>query len=160
MFMLKRFALLVAMSGVAFTASAQEFVPAAKGPDGRTMMLDSKTFRVMALNQRLWSLQDQKRKQEADLMNAALDTHSYIMRSSAEKYAKWLGISDPQLVREKIVEANSAILRIMHDAATRNLPSHYVESLSKALIARDQMDAIDVQIKELKSQLAAVEGKR
>ncbi len=159
MLALKHFVLIVAMSGAALTVSAQEFVPAVKVPNGQTM-LDSKTFRVMALNQRLWSLQDQKRKQEADLMNAALDVHSYVARSSSpEKHAKWIGISDSKLVREKVIEANIAILRIMHDAAARILASHYVEALSRALIARTQIDAVDVQIKELKSDLAAVEGK-
>lgn len=164
---LKSIALLIAMSAAALPAVGQETYPVFQGPDGRAV-LDSKTFRAMTISQRLWSLQDQRRRVEVDLMDAASAIHELIATSSRTRLrAKTLGISDPSTVRASVMKANSATLRGMLDTVLKesqkvfpDIGPIYADPLNKALTARTQMETIDDQIKQLKSELAAVEGSR
>lgn len=164
---LKSIALLIAMSAAALPAVGQEPYPAFQGPDGR-LVLDTKTFRAMTISQRLWSLQDQRRRIEVDLMDAASTIHEFIATSPRTRLrAKTLGISDPSTVRESVMKANSATLRGMLDRVLKEAQTFlpdigpiYIDPINKALAARTQMETIDDQIKQLKSELAAIEGSR
>lgn len=167
MSLMKKLSLLVVMFAAVLPAGAQEAFPGFQGPDGR-VVLDTKTYRAMTLNQRLWSLQDQRRRHEAALMDEASTIHTYVatsLRTGAR--AKALGISDPANVRAEVMAADSAGLRRMLDTVLKESRSVfgdigpiYVEPLNKALVARTQMEEIDRQIKQVRSELAALEGSR
>ena len=150
--------------------AAEEYLPAFRDSEGR-VLIDTEVYRIMTLNQRLWSLQDQRRRHEADLLDAAAGLQSLISGSGlGAKRARMLGISDPGSVRSIVNTADSGTLRRLLDSVHRyvedttfkslSLASNYAGPLKKSLIARTQMETIDAEMKRLKADLSVVEGGR
>lgn len=156
----RRLVMLAVVFAAALPAAAQEFFPGFKAPDG-AVVVDMKTYRAMALTQRLWVLQDSRRRLEADLAVEA--TAIQTLAAAALLSGRTLKAFGVERVDElgPAVQAMSATgLKAKLDAAASisfELPARYIGPLKRAVAARGQMDAIDSQIKQVNAQIAALE---
>lgn len=160
----RRLALLAVLCAPALPAAAQVTLPGVQGRDG-VMMVDINTYRATALNQRLWALQDQRRRLEADLSDSGTKIQTLVGESLRKTTRlKALGIASIDKVATEIQTMEAKRLRAAFDLASREraafapeLPWRYIEPLQKALKARVQIDAVDVEIGEAKSKLSALD---
>lgn len=157
MSMLKNVALVLVLCAAALPAPAKETFPASQGLDGKAL-LDPTTYREMALRQRLWDLQDQRRRVEGDFLSAAIGLQSAIGGSQVR--ANKLGFRDEKNVRDEMMKRDAASLSSYLGAAIDRPFSNEQWELKNGVIARTQMESIDVQIKALTDEIAAIKGSR